>query len=151
MIYDLIGNSAKYFGKDDKFSRAIKYATEFDLSQPDGDYELEGENIIAKVQSYKTSPAEQRKFENHKLYVDIQIMRAGSERQDVVVGEELELLDPYHAQKDVTKYKGADMFTSVILHPGQFVVYFPDDIHRPNCMIEESSEEVRKICMKVKI
>lgn len=151
MIYDIIENCEKYFNKDDKFYRAIRYATEFDLSKPDGNYELEGENVIAKVQSYKTSLAEQHIFENHKLYADIQIMRIGSERQDVVIGEELELMVPYHAQKDVTKYKGGETFTTVILHSGQFVVYFPDDIHRPNCMTGESPEEVRKICMKVKI
>lgn len=151
MIYDIIKNCEKYFKAEDKFYRAIKYATEFNLSKPDGNYKVEGENIIAKVQSYNTSPAEQRKFENHKLYVDIQIMRIGSERQDVVINEELEPLGPYQLQDDVTKYKGTDVFSSVVLHPGQFVVYFPDDIHRPNCMIGESPMEVRKICMKVRI
>ena len=95
MIYDIIRNCEKYFKKDDKFYRAIKYAIEFDLTKPDGNYEVEGKNIIAKVQSYNTSPAEQRKFENHKLYVDIQIMRIGSERQDVVIDEALELFEPY--------------------------------------------------------
>ena len=66
MIYDIIENCEKYFKKEDNFYRAIKYAIEFNLSEPDGNYEVEGEQIIAKVQSYHTSPAEQRKFENHK-------------------------------------------------------------------------------------
>jgi len=78
-------------------------------------------------------------------------MREGSERQDVVIDEGLELLEPYQTEQDVTKYKGVDVFSSVVLHPGQFVVYFPDDIHRPNCMTGGSPAEVRKICMKVKV
>lgn len=106
---------------------------------------------MAKVQSYSTSPAEQRKFENHKLYVDIQIMRKCSERQDVVINEEREMLEPYQVLDDVSKYKGTEFFSSVVLHPVQFVAYLPDDIHRPNCIIGESSKEVRKICIKVKI
>jgi YhcH/YjgK/YiaL family protein len=151
MIYDTLKNSRKYFREEDLFYRAIKYAMEFDLTKPDGNYKVDGENIIAKVQGYFTSPAEQRNFENHKLYADIQIMRQGSERQDVVIDEELEPLGPYQEQKDVTKYKGNDTFSSVVLKPGQFVVYYPDDIHRPNCMIGDDSKKVRKICMKVKI
>ena len=151
MIYDVIENAKKHFSEDDRFYRAIKYAVEFDLAQPDGNYELEGKEIVAKVQSYQTSPAEQRLFENHKLYADIQIMRQGSERQDVVVAENLNPIEAYHEQKDVTKYHSTPVFSSVILHPGQFVVYYPDDIHRPNCMVGDDTQQVRKICMKVKL
>ena len=151
MIYDMIDNTGKYFNEGDKFNRAIRYAVEFDLNKPDGDYEVDGKNIIARVQSYQTSPAEERKFEDHKLYADVQIMRQGSERQDVVVAEKLNPQGPYNDQKDVTKYDAPDVFTSLALHPGQFVVYYPDDIHRPNCNIGSTSKKVRKICMKVKL
>jgi len=108
-------------------------------------------DIIARVQSYKTSPAEQRMFESHKLYADIQIMRQGSERQDVVIAEKLKPLNPYQAQKDVTMYNPPNIYSSVVLHPGQFVVYYPEDIHRPNCSIGSDSKMVHKICMKVKL
>lgn len=151
MIYDILGNAEKYFGKEDKFYRAIKYAVEFDLAQPDGNYEIEGKEIIARVQTYHTSPAEQRLFENHRRYADIQIMRQGSERQDVVIAESLEPQGAYQDQKDVTKYRSPAVVSSITLHPGQFVVYYPDDIHRPNCMVGSASEKVRKICMKVKL
>lgn len=151
MIYDIIDNAEKYFAKNDKFYRAIKYAVEFDLTQPNGSYEVDGQNIVAKVQGYSTSPAEQRTFESHKLYADIQIMREGSERQDVVVAENLEPLGAYNEQDDYTKYKASDVFSTVSLHPGQFVVYYPDDMHRPNCNIGADSKKVRKICMKVKL
>jgi len=151
MIYDIIEQASRYFEKGNKFYWAIKYAVDFDLSQPDGDYEVEGMDIIAKVQSYKTLPAEHRTFESHKLYADIQIMRQGSERQDVVIAEKLKPLNPYQAQKDVTMYNPPNIYSSVVLHPGQFVVYYPEDIHRPNCSIGSDSKMVHKICMKVKL
>lgn len=151
MIYDIIEQASRYFEKRNKFYWAIKYAVDFDISQPDGDYEVKRMDIIAKVQSYKTSPAEQRTFESHRLYADIQIMRQGSERQDVVIAEKLEPLRPYQDQKDVTEYNPPNIYSSVVLHPGQFVVYYPEDIHRPNCSIGCDSKMVRKICMKVKL
>lgn len=151
MIYDRLPNLRKYFDEGDRFCRAIKYALAFDLAKPDGDYEVEGKHIFAKVRSYNTSPARERTFEEHKLYADIQIMHEGSERQDVVLAERLEPLGGYQEQKDVTKYNPPTAFSSILLHPGEFVVYYPGDIHRPNCSAKTGSQKVRKICMKVKL
>ncbi len=151
MIYDTIENAEQYFDKNSNLYRAIQYAVQFDLSDPDGVYEVDGWEIFARVMSYDTSPAHERTFENHQLYADIQIMRRGSERQDVVIAEKPEPLGPYNDQKDVTKYKAPAMFSTILLHPGQFIVYYPDDVHRPNCTIGDVSANVRKICMKVRL
>ncbi len=150
MIYDTFDNIKMYCKEGDKLYKAIKYAMEFDLSKPDGDYEVDGKNMIAKVQSYDTSPPEQRKFEAHRQYYDVQVIREGCERQDVALGANLEPLAPFDTVKDVVKLKAPEVFTSVVMTPGKFVVYYPQDIHRPNCNLTGTSR-VRKICMKVKI
>lgn len=152
MIYDKFENISLYCSEAGKLHKAIKYAMEFDLARPDGEYEVEGRNIFAKVQSYKTQEPEQRTFEAHRHYYDIQVMRIGSERQDVYLGNESELapLTGYNTDKDAVKLKSPEKFSSIIVSPGNFVVYYPQDIHRPNCCID-SPAEVRKICMKVKL
>jgi YhcH/YjgK/YiaL family protein len=150
MIYDVIENAEKYFHGKDKFYRAIKYAVEFDLCQPDGEYEVDGRAIFAKVQGYDTSPAEERKFESHERYADVQVLRQGSERQDVSLDKELEPLTPYDEVKDVIKLKAPKEFSSLVMEPGKFVVFFPQDIHRPNCNLNGKCK-VRKICMKVRL
>jgi YhcH/YjgK/YiaL family protein len=152
MIYDKTENLALYCKPSSKLYRAVKFALEFDLSQPDGVYEVEGRDIFAKVQSYHTQRPEERTFETHRCYYDIQVMRVGCERQDIYVASEAELepLTEYNAEKDVIKLKSPQTFSSIIVSPGQFAVYYPQDIHRPNCCVNSPSE-VRKICMKVKL
>jgi YhcH/YjgK/YiaL family protein len=150
MIYDAFENMHFYCKEGDRLFKAIKYAMDFDLSKPDGDYEVDGTNMIAKVQSYGTSPTETRKFEAHKEYYDVQVIRVGCERQDIALAAELEPLAPFDTVKDVVKFKAPNVFSSVVMDPGKFVVYFPQDIHRPNCNLTGACK-VRKICMKVKV
>lgn len=152
MLYDVFENVEFYCTKEDKLYKAIKYAFEFDLSQPDGEYVVQGRDIFAKVQSYTTQKPEDRTFEAHRDYFDVQVMRVGSERQDVYIGNEtdLEPLTEYNSEKDAIKLKAPASFSSLIVAPGQFAVYYPQDIHRPNCCVDKPSE-VRKICMKVRL
>lgn len=152
MICDKFENISRYCQEGDLLYQAILYAMNFDLSHPDGEYEVQGRDIFAKVQSYVTQGAEQRTFEAHRVYFDVQVMRVGSERQDVYLGSESELepLTEYNPGKDVIKMKAPNAYSSIIVSPGEFAVYYPNDIHRPNCCVDAPAN-VRKICMKVKL
>jgi YhcH/YjgK/YiaL family protein len=150
MIYDEFENIGLYCKKGEKLYKALKYAFDFDLAQPDGEYEVQGREIFAKVQTYETAPAEEKKFESHKDYYDIQVLRSGCERQDVALGQKLEPLGEYDPKKDVVKLKAPQMYSSIVMEPGKFAVFYPQDIHRPNCNLNGKCK-VRKICMKVKI
>jgi biofilm protein TabA len=150
MIYDTFENIGLYFKPEDRIYKAIQYVMNFDHSLPDGEYDVEGKEIFAKVASYETSPAEERKFEGHKDYIDVQILLSGQERMDVSINQELDPLGEYDEVKDVTKFKATPTFTSVAMQPGMFVVFSPDDVHRPNCNLCTKTKN-RKICMKVKI
>ncbi len=143
MIYDSLDNMLFYCSRGDKLHRALKYAIEFDLSQPDGDYEVEGKDMIAKVQSYNTSPAEERKFESHKEYYDVQVIRQGAERHDVSLETDLEPLAAFDTIKDVVKLKAPSAYSSLGMDEGKFAVYYPQDVHRPNCNLDGVSK-VRK-------
>jgi biofilm protein TabA len=150
MICDLFENMALYCSAGDRLYKAIAYARDFDLAQPDGEYEVEGQDVFAKVMTYETSPAEQRLFESHQLYIDVQVIREGAERMDVSLGEELGVLVPYDAAKDMDKLAAPRVFSSLAMRPGMFAVFFPQDAHRPNCNLDGASRN-RKICMKVRV
>ena len=150
MIYDTFENFRLYCEEGDALYKAMVYARDFDLSQPDGEYEVEGKDIFAKVMTYQTSPAEQRKFEAHRKYIDLQVLLAGRERIDIVLGQKLEPFESYNEVKDAIKLKAPDTYSSITMEPGKFAVFFPHDIHRPNCNLNGTSKN-RKICMKVRV
>lgn len=149
MIYDKFDNLETCFQPGDPVYAAICFARDQAAGLPDGDHELPG-GMIARVQSYDTELAEQRLFENHRRFIDVQVMLKGRERQDVVPGQELTPVGDFNIEKDMGRFEAPDLFSSIRLEPGWFVIYFPQDNHRPNCCIGEP-EPVRKVCMKIPI
>ena len=150
MILDRFENVGLYCSEGDALYKAITYARDFDLAQPDGEYEVEGRDIFAKVMTYETSPAGDRMFEAHVRYTDVQVIRVGQERMDVSLAEGLEVTVPYDEADDAVLLKAPGTYSSIVAEPGMFAVFFPQDVHRPNCNPDGVSSN-RKICMKVRV
>ena len=150
MVLDDLKNSSKYITLHPRFEKAFAYlnSTDFESVQP-GKYEIEGDHIYAMVVNDEAvamldSTAE---FECHNTYIDIQYVFGGLET--VGYKSRLTCVEPrgeYDAKKDVLFYEDApDFFFK--LHPGQFGIYFPDDVHAP--MIGEG--KIRKVVMKIRL
>ncbi|MEN8255587.1 MAG: YhcH/YjgK/YiaL family protein [Verrucomicrobiota bacterium] len=150
MIYDIFENAGLYFGDNERLRKALDFAAAFDLSQPDGRYEIDGDNLFANVMSYTTFPAEKLKFEGHEKYIDVQLLLAGEEFMDVSLNKDLEVDSPYSEESDAALFKASKIFSSVLLEPGKFAVVFPDDLHQPGRMVEQS-KPVRKMVVKVRV
>ena len=152
MIYDSVENIATYCDEDDAIAIAVDFVDNFDLSQPDGRYEIHGDEVFALVQTLTTADASEKRFEAHDNYVDVQMVLEGVERHDVVLFdvEDLEIEQEYDCEKDVMFFKTPEHFSTLIMKPDMFVVYGPDDVHRPCCCIDKP-ETIRKVCVKIKI
>ena len=149
MIHDLFENAEKYFVQESLLLRALRFAEQRAAELGDGDHWLEKGVVKALMQSYETSPAEERFFERHREFIDVQVMIKGMERHDVTQAPDLVPDMEYDETIDLIKYAAPERFSTVLLEPGYFVVYFPQDAHRPGCAAG-SPERVRKVCMKVK-
>jgi YhcH/YjgK/YiaL family protein len=150
MIYDVFANRKLYFSKKDAFNKALDFAGRFDISQPDGRYEIDGDKLYAMVMTYQTKSADEARFEAHQKYIDIQLLLEGREFIDLSTGEKLGVDTAYSDEKDVVFFTSPAYFTSVLLEPGRFAVLYPDDIHRP-CRRLDEPMQVRKIVIKVRI
>jgi len=150
MILDDLNNISKYVHVHPRFEKAFAYltSTEVEYLQP-GKYELDGDHIYAMVVNDNgvamlDSTSE---FECHNTYIDIQYVFGGLET--VGYKSRLTCVEPrgeYDAKKDVLFYEDApDFFFK--LFPGQFGIYFPDDVHAP--MIGEG--KIRKVVMKIRL
>ena len=119
--------------------------------QPNGRCDLDGDNCFALVQSYKTKPLSEAKFEAHRKYIDIQFIQAGRES---LLWAPLSVLrettQPYSDERDVAFYATPSQVTSINLRAGDFTIFFPEDGHAPG--VEWAGVvEVRKVVIKVRI
>ena len=150
MIYDLIDNKHFYFKQDEAIYKALTFAGDFDLSQADGRYEIDGDNLFALVMTYNTKDGQDGLFEAHKDYIDVQLILDGQELLNVVVEDNLKVDQSYCAEDDVILFNPPDKFSSMLLLPGIFTVLYPQDIHRPGRCLD-GVKKVRKMVLKVRV
>ncbi|MEW5977318.1 MAG: YhcH/YjgK/YiaL family protein [Acidobacteriota bacterium] len=117
---------------------------------PVGKHVIEGDEVFALVQQGPTRSPADALFESHRQYVDVQYLAWGTEMIGVSTLAGLEVQTPYDPAKDAALYVVPPDYQRLIMQPGQFAVFFPEDGHLPNCYIENSAE-IRKIVVKVSI
>jgi len=149
MIIDTMQNASRYFGVHPLFAKAFEYIQRTDLNAIEtGKYEIDGDQLKAIVAEKKgmTSAESTAKFECHNHHIDIQLCVKGNEQIGWKPREKcISQKGDYNPEKDVLFYNDApDMFFQ--LTDGQFVIFFPEDVHAP--MIGEG--EIKKLVIKVK-
>lgn len=148
MIIDSLENAYKYTDLHPGFAKAFQFVNHTNLDTVEvGKYEIDGKDVHAAVSLKDGVKPGEAKYEAHDLYIDIQVCPTGSE----VIGWKprkkcTDIKTPYNPEKDVTFYN-VDPDTYFTLQAGQFVIFFPEDVHGP--MIGEG--RVKKLVVKVKI
>jgi biofilm protein TabA len=150
MIFDDLRHAHRYTSLHPAFAAAFAYLKAFDRNSPDGNHAL-ALGCEARVMSYRTEPAETRRWESHLRCIDIQYVVSG--RECIQVAEIGSLTDatPYDEANDVSFYSGAPAGTSELrVGAGEFTIFFPHDGHRPGIEIDAPAD-VRKIVIKVPV
>lgn len=150
MIIDKLQNAKLYpFGL--AWERAFEFLSSLTPETPEKKYVIDGEDIFAIVMSYETSQAENRLFESHREYVDIQSVIVGAERFECDFADRLEINDYYDALKEATFYKrNASGEVRVDIYPGTFLMLYPNDAHLAGVIIGDSSKSVKKVVVKIR-
>jgi len=132
------------------FEKAIHYALSADFAALEtGKYAIDGDNIFAIVNEYATKPTSECDAESHRDYADIQIMVTGVERFGYVPLTRQPETTPYDEEKDVAFYTiDTEDLNYITLHAGEFIIFFPSDIHQPELFIHQP-ELVRKVVLKI--
>lgn len=150
MVVDQLSNSGLYEGLHAKLPDAFAFIRKY-LGEPmaEGRYVIDGSTAYALVQGYATAPAEQKKWESHRKYVDVQFIADGSEAMLWANAGELAFKGEYLPEKDFQGYEDGPS-TALRCAPGTFAVFFPNDAHKPGCMLNEACA-VKKIVVKLAI
>lgn len=150
MIYDRFENLNLYCRPGSRLHRALEYARDAAHTLADGRVEIDGENLYASVATYETRSKEERRFEGHRKYIDVQVLLEGEETIDVSLDEDLPILEAYDEKRDVMFLRPPQHAASMVMKPGCFGVFYPHDIHRPGCHLQQKCR-VRKIVVKVAV
>jgi YhcH/YjgK/YiaL family protein len=132
------------------FEKAIQYvlATDFALMET-GKYAVAGDNVFAIVNEYITKPLAECDPESHRDYADIQIVIAGAEKFGYTPLITQTATTPYDPENDVAFYSlAAEDLSYLTLSAGQFIIFFPSDIHQPEVFVHQPAL-VKKVVMKV--
>lgn len=150
MILDSISNAEIYFGINPGIKKALEFIRDTDFeSMPNGRIDIDGDNVFALVQRYKTKDPDDCKWEIHQKYIDVQYMELGFETVGYTNYEYLDAETPYNEETDVMLLEGEGDFFQ--LGEGDFAIFFPQDAHMPGLIVDEESEDVLKVVIKVKV
>ena len=149
MIIDSLENSDKYISVHPGFAKAFEFLKSQDLQNlEEGKYDIaEGIKVGVTAKEAMTAEESASKFECHNNNIDIQVVIKGKEKMGWK--PRAKCASPkgeYNAEKDVLFFNDApDMHFE--LTDGQFVIFFPEDVHAP--MIGEGV--IKKLVVKIRI
>lgn len=150
MILDNIKNMEQYSMVHPLFRKAFAAIKELaEQNAPVGRYEIDGSKVYAMVQEYQPTPADDRLFELHHKYIDIQFVISGSEEMHIKNCYGMTPAVEYNEEKDIEMYPEAKRYATIHLGAGHYAVLFPHETHRPGVRIEAEPGMVKKIVVKV--
>ncbi|MDB4583478.1 YhcH/YjgK/YiaL family protein [Draconibacterium sp.] len=132
------------------WDQAFKFLQTADFkNMPLGKQELEGDHLFINLDEYISRDKKDTRYESHKKYIDIQYVVEGEELMGITTLDKVQVTDPYDEEKDVGffEYEGGNYVKTT---PDNFVIFFPEDVHRPMMKVNENAP-VRKIVVKILI
>jgi YhcH/YjgK/YiaL family protein len=130
------------------WEKVFNFLTGTDLTAIEtGRYPLAGDSLFAIVDEYSTQSEEERKYEAHRKYIDLQYVISGQELIGIAKLDIQEVLEPYDKDRDIAFYR-EDEGEYRLADNNVFFIFFPDDAHQP-CVRVDQNAPVRKIVFKI--
>jgi len=134
------------------FAKAIDHILATDLTVLDpGKYSIDGDNAFVIINEFTTKPPGECDPERHREYADIQILLSGEERFGYLPLTGQEPSVPFQPDNDVAFFSlPEEGFNYITLSAGQFIIFFPSDIHQPEVFVNQPAL-VKKAVVKVRV
>ena len=137
----------------DRLHKALTFLENMDpATVQDEKFVIEEENIFGFVTTVNTEEVTSRRPESHARHIDIQFLLEGREKIGFIrKSSQLKVVTDELEEKDICFYDGnveGEVFLD--FKPGDFAVFFPEDVHRPQCIAGENNR-IRKSVIKIKV
>lgn len=134
------------------FARLCEKLKNLDLvNLPLGWQDLE-EGVRMNVMEFETSPAEEKKAEIHRKFIDIQLLISGEEMIEYGLSEpDLALYDEYRDEDDYQLTDKIEHKNELILQPNMFAIFLPYEPHKPGNAVGGQNKLLKKLVVKVPV
>ena len=105
---------------------------------------VDGDNVYINVMDATAQPIEERSYEIHKNYMDIQMDLVGVERIDTGDCTKMEVGE-YNAEKDVAKATAVDL-AQCLIGSENFIICMAGEPHKPNIAVSEDTVLKKAVC-----
>lgn len=130
----------------------VKYIREAVALNASGRVELKKGLVYANFDTSRTELTANRKFEYHKDFLDVHVILTGCETIGFTpkkFQENSGIKHTFDSEKDLGFIEEELPACYVTLHPGDFAIFLPEELHKPLCAVNEQPIEIKKIVLKV--
>lgn len=150
MVQDKIENLKNYIPIS-KVNVIEEFLKDISADMVEGTYEIDGEDIFARIMSYETKLPEVCEIEAHNIYCDIQFSLIGSEGISIYQRDNLIEKSFDKANDFISFQKGeAEEYISVENKTDYFTLIFPREAHRPQESKDGMCRSVKKGVIKIR-
>lgn len=133
------------------FARLCGKLKALDLAKLELGWQDLEEGIRMNVMSFETSPAEGKKAEMHRKFVDIQLLIEGEEMIEYGLSQpDLAKYDEYRDEDDYQLTDAIDDKNEIVLKPNMFAIFLPYEPHKPGNSVN-GNKTLKKLVVKVPV
>ncbi len=142
MIFDKISNAGLYKGMHPNLDTAIDFMLTHDLEAlPLGKTSIDGDRVFINKMEAVAAPADEKLFEVHHKYMDIQIDVSG--RETIQTGDCTVFCCPDFSEEKDVGFGDCPVVASCTLGNGTFTVCMANEPHKPGIAAEENRNLVK--------
>jgi len=152
MIYSTMDQAGRYLDMHPGIGRILEEAARYSPQDEFGKrITLAGDDLYMLLTEYDTHEKSDGFMEAHRKYADVMCMIEGEETICVKPTALLHhITQAYDESRDALLADTEEDCCEIRLHPGEFVILFPEDAHAPGCRANGPSH-VKKIVGKVRL
>lgn len=149
MIFTTISKLSNYIPLIPNLEKVCKELEKASLMTLDeGRYDLLGDDVFYMINLYKSSCENDKNYEYHKKYIDVQVMLSGQELC-LWSKDETSLNKEDFLEKDISFKRIKKEDAKLILSSHDVAIFFPGELHKPG--LDYNYREInRKIVFKIK-
>jgi len=148
MIFDKLSNTGLYFSE--RFNEVFEQMYLRIKEDQPGEYPIIENEVFIKILHYSTKQSDFI-IESHISYIDLQVVYFGAEAISIYDKDKIQITKPYSQDTDCQFYivNKADPEATLYLLPGNFAIFFPDDIHMTQMAVNDQPMLIKKAVIKI--